>query len=404
MAQQYRFKAKDWQGNKSSGRLTALNKVNALEQLRSRNLVPIDLTERRFPNLLKPLQRIGLRQYNSRDLMIFCRQLSTMLTAGIAVLRALHILSGQMEKQFFQEKLQSASFTLEQGSGLAEALRREGDFFPPFLINMIEAGEESGTLEAVMERMADHYENQHDLEEKIRSATAYPIFITAVACIVVLIMIVFVLPQFAAIFNSMGLEMPLFSRLLLNLGEFTANNWYIILAMPVILIFTFTWFIKTQKGRLKIDRLRLHLPFYGKIYRQTISARFSRTLSTLLASGVTLHKSLGLIDKIIDNRILSLSINNLSSGLNRGESMAETMHNDKYFTPLLAEMVRVGEETGALDQTLNSTAAFYEKEVAYVVERLSTILEPVLLLAVGLFIGFLVFSILSPMYRVFQMI
>lgn len=404
MVQQYRFKATDWQGNKSRGRLTALNKAEALEQLRSRHLVPIDLTEHRFPNLLKPLHKIGLRQYNSRDLMIFCRQLSTMLTAGIAVLRALHILSGQMEKRIFQEKLRSASYTLEQGSGLAEALRRETDFFPPLLLNMIEAGEESGMLEAVMEKMADHYENQHDLEEKIRSATAYPLFITAVACVVVLIMIVFVLPQFAAIFNSMGLEMPLFSRVLLNIGEFAADRWYIILPIPFIFIFIFAWYIKTDEGRFKIDRLRLRLPLYGKIYSQTIAARFSRTLSTLLASGVTLHKSLGLIDKIIDNRIISLSINNLSSGLNRGESMAETMQADKYFPLLLAEMVRVGEETGALDQTLNRTATFYEKEVAYVVERISTILEPVLLLAVGLFIGFLVFSILSPMYQVFQMI
>ncbi|MGM0688865.1 MAG: type II secretion system F family protein [Bacillota bacterium] len=404
MAQQYRFKATDWQGNKSRGRLTALNKAEALEQLRSRHLVPIDLTEHRFPNLLKPLHKIGLRQYNSRDLMIFCRQLSTMLTAGIAVLRALHILSGQMEKRIFQEKLRSASFSLEQGSGLAEALRREKDFFPPLLVNMVEAGEESGNLEAVMERMADHYENQHDLEEKIRSATAYPIFITAVACIVVLVMIVFVLPQFAAIFNSMGLEMPLPSRLLLNLGEFAAGNWYIILALLLIIVVNLAWYAKTVKGRLKIDRLRLRLPLYGKIYSQTIAARFSRTLSTLLASGVTLHSALVLIDKIIDNRVLSRSINDLSGGLSRGESMAVTMGADKNFPPLLAEMVRVGEETGSLDETLNSTAAFYEKEVAYVVERLSTILEPVLLLAVGLFIGLLVFSILSPMYQVFQMI
>ncbi len=410
MASQYRFKAKGWQGKKFSGSFPAANKSEALEHLRSRGLIPLDLKEQPYFSLfqsevlMKVLQNIGFRRCSSRDLMTFCRQLSTMFQAGISLLHALNVLSGQLENQVFRTKLQSASITLEQGSSLAEALRQQQGFFPPLLINMIEAGEAGGLLETVMERMADHYENQHDLEEKIRSATAYPIFITAVAFIVILVMIIFVLPQFAGIFNSIGMEMPMISRLLLDLGEMTASNWHLILGTLFFIACGLTWYAKTEKGRLNVDHLRLRLPLYSKIYSQTIAARFARTLGTLIASGVTLHSALMLVDKTIDNKAISQSISKLSDALSRGEALAAPMQAGKHFPSLLVEMVRVGEETGALDQTLNSTAAFYEKEVAYIVERLSTILEPVLLLAVGLFIGLLVFSILSPMYQVFQMI
>ena len=408
MVSQYRYRAKDWDGNRVCGTIPAVNKFEALDLLRARDLVPTDLKEQRYPGLFSIFSTLNTSQssifgrYSSRDMMILCRQLSTLLRAGVPVLQALNILSTQFEKQIFRVKLQSASFALEQGSSLAEALKQQS--FPPLLINMIEAGETGGILDIIMERMAAHYENQHDLEEKIRSATAYPVFIIAVACAVVLVMIIFVLPQFASIFNSIGLEMPLPSRMLLDLGRFTAGYWHLILPVLLLTACGLTWHSGTEKGRHKVDRIRLRLPLYGKLYRQTVAARFARTLGTLIASGVTLYNALELADKTIDNRVISGSISKLTDALSRGESLAATVQSSLHFPPLLAEMIRVGEETGALDQTLNSAAAFYEKEVAYAVERLSTILEPLLLLAVGLFIGLLVFSILSPMYRVFEMI
>ena len=410
MVTQYRFTAKNWQGQRVSGTISTTSSEEVVNNLRSRNLVPLDIKEQRYWNLfqrgviLTVLKKLGFRQYNSRDLMIFCRQFSTMLQAGVSLLHTLIVLSGQMDKQVIRLKLQSAAVALEEGTCLAYALRQQHDFFPPLLINMIEAGEAGGMLEVVMERMADHYEKQHDLEEKIRSATVYPIFITAVAFIVVVVMITFVLPQFANIFNSIGMEMPFLSRMLLAAGENAVRYWPLIVMLLLFTYFTMVCYTRTEKGRLNFDHLRLHLPLYGKIYSQTIAARFARTLGTLLASGVTLHNALKLVDKIVNNRTISHSINELCNALNRGETMAGSMQTNRHFPSLLVEMVRVGEETGALDQTLHRTAVFYEREVTYVVERLSSILEPALLLIVGLFIGLLVFSILSPMYQVFEMI
>ncbi len=410
MSRHYRYEAKNWNGEKVRGSLTAPGPGEALKAIQSRRLVALEIKEqssliRQLGTVLRSILNVcGFQRCSSRDLMIFCRQFSTMLEAGVSVLQALTVLSAQMENLHFRAKLQDVSMALEQGSDLSGALQAREGFFPPLLYNMTAAGEAGGMLGTVMERMAGHYENRHDMEQKIRSATAYPLFITAVAALVVLVMIVFVLPQFAGIFNAMGMEMPLLSRVLMNAGQVAAARGpYLLLGIPVLAVL-FIWYTATENGRRRVDRLRLVLPLYGKIYRLNTAARFSRTLGTLLAGGVTLHSALDLADRVIGNAIISSSISELSEALSRGETVAGPMTESGSFPPLLVEMVRVGEETGTLEETLDRAALFYEKEVSYIVERLGSVLEPALLLAVGLFIGLLVFSILSPMYKVFEMI
>jgi len=406
----YRFRAVDATGKKVNGSISSESRKEALYILEKRGLYPVILKQNRLTVIpgselfSKIFKLLGFREYRFRDLMLFCRQFSTLLQAGVPVLRALLILSVLLDNQVFRRKLQAAAFALERGTSLAEALDSQSGYFPPLLISMIEAGESSGMLDEVMERVADHYEKQHDLEEKIRSATAYPIFITAIAFIVMAVMIIFVLPQFSNIFNQMGMEMPFFTGFMLSLGENISIYW------PYLVIFIFVSFTglmllaQTKRGRHGIDKLRPRLPLYGPIYRQNTTARFARTLGTLLANGISMHQALRLTDKVIGNTAISESINELSLALSRGESLAGPLLTSKYFPTLLGEMVRIGEETGNLEYTLKKTADYYEKEVSYIVERLSSILEPVLLLIVGSFIGILVFSILSPMYQVFQLI
>ncbi len=410
MSDHYRFTARDWHGKKIQAEISAATRSEALEMLQRRNLVLLDLKKlnpvqvalkKRF---WQALYKLGYRSYSSRDLMIFCRQLATMLQAGIGILHCLRILAAQKELASLQKQIEKAALDLERGASLASALQQSEQAFPPIMISMVEAGEASGQLEAIMEKTADHFEKQHDFAEKIRSATLYPVFIVLVSLVVIGIMVLFVLPQFAGIFHSMGMELPLHTRLLLAFAAIISRYRLLI---PIILILIITgglYLSKTEKGRRKIDRLRLHLPFFGKIYTQTSAARFARTMSALLGSGIGLHRALELTDQVIGNTILAGSLAKIGQALNQGESLAGAMQKEKYFPDLLTEMVRVGEETGAIEHTLNSTALYYEKEVAYVVERLSTILEPVLLLIVGFFIGLLVFSILTPMYQVYEMI
>ncbi len=407
---EYRFKAVSTAGKKVIGTLTAKSKQEALIILESRQLYPIALHEDRISQFFKKvipsvlLCIPGLKLYNSRDLMLFCRQLATMLAAGIPLLRALNILAGQFEKGALRRQLADIALLIEGGSSFAEALEAKPDFFPPMMSGMVEAGEKGGILDQAMNRLADHYEKQHDLEEKIRSATAYPLLICTVAFVVVLIMIVFVLPQFSNIFNQMGLEMPFFSRLLMNAGKWTAGNWPLLLAIFFFLSGSATIALQTDKGRLAADKLHFCIPLYSKIYRQIIAARFARTMGTMVASGLSLHQSIVLADKVIGNKAVSLSLQSLHNALSRGEDMTNSLQNNDYFPLMLAEMVKIGEETGKLDFALEKTAIYYEREVAYAVDRLSSVLEPVLLIGVGLFVGALIFSVLSPMYQIFQLI
>ncbi len=410
MSIEFNYKALDKDGKKLFGRVNARSKQEALIILERQNLYPLRLKENRLTFsavdrfLNQVSKKTGIRRYSSRDLMIFCRQLSTLLQAGVPVLKTLYILAGQLENKLFRRQVRLTAQALEEGAGLAEALDSSKGFFPPFLISMVAAGEAGGALDQTLDRLADHFEKQHDLEEKIRSATAYPLFISAVALVVVAVMIIFVLPQFAGIFNQMGMEMPLLSRLLLSAGSTITDHWPLLVISVIVLMITASLILQTEKGRLLKDRLKPRLPIYGKIYRQTIAARFARTMGTLLAGGLTIHQSLNLADRVVDNQSISQSITSLGSALNRGETLAEPLLETGILPPLLAEMVRIGEETGTLEVTLLKTAGYYEKEVSYIVDRLSSILEPVLLLTVGLFIGLLILSVLSPMYQVFQMI
>ncbi len=410
MAFEYRYRAKNWNGKYEKGVIVAENSSKALENLSARNLVTIELKLDDRQNLqpgnlmLKVLSGFGFRPAGSRELMIFSRQYATMLRSGVSALRGLHILAEQKEIAALRKYTKAAALKVEEGHSLASALRKQENCFPEVMTSMIEAGEASGKLDTIMEKMADHFENQNDFGQKIRSATLYPLFILSVAACVLVVMVVYVLPQFAQIFASTGIEMPLYTRTLLFLAAGAARYRLLI---PVILTAGFVFYryrAKTKKGKEKIDYFRLSLPFFGKIYKMTATARFARTLSTLLASGIGLNVSLSIADKVVGNSVLSTSINRWKESLNQGESMHKAMLGDHYFPSLLAEMVRVGEETGTLDQTLDKTALFYEREVAYIVDRLGSILEPVLLLVVGLVIGLLVLSVLSPMYKIFEMI
>lgn len=385
--------------------------AEASHYLNSRSLHIIELKESLFSRLFRLtimplgfLEKLGFRPYSSRDLMLFCRQLATMLQSGIPLLHALKVLARQLENIAFRTKIDQVQMAVEEGSSFAEALAKQDRFFPPLLIGMVETGETAGVLDTIMDRMAEHYERQHDLEEKLRSATAYPLFISVVALVVILVMIVFVLPQFANIFNSFGMEMPLFSRILLQTGKLTAAYWPLLLLLLLLFYLSLKQFTKTDRGHLLADRFKLRLPIFGKIYRQTAAARFARSLSTLLASGIALHQALKLVDRVVGNLVFSQSIAGLSEALTRGDSLSAQLKEARSFPPLLVEMIRVGEESGTLDYTLNKTALFYEREVAYLVDRLGSLLEPILLLVVGLFIGLIVYSVMSPMYQVFQMI
>ncbi len=406
----FRYNVKSLEGESSQGTLSAPSLRDALEQLRAQEVFVISIKEQgavspsrefSFKSLLENMQK---KKPKSRDFMIFCRQFATMLNAGITVLQILKILAQQSENQAMQERLRDVSLNVERGSDLAGALRKHGDFFPQIMISMVEAAEAGGILDAVMERLATHFQNQHDLEEKIRGATTYPIVVSGLALAVMALMVFFVLPRFADIFGDMGFEMPLLTRILLGISDFVIGYWYISIPLIIVLLFAARRYLRTPGGRDWLDRIQLRLPVYGKIYSIMIVSRFSRTLSTLLASGVSLIPSLELSEKVVNNVALAAALTEARRVIRQGQSLALPLAASGLFPPMLVEMIHIGEESGALDGMLSRTADFYESELTFILDRLSSIIEPVMIIAVGIVVGLLMVSIIQPMFGIYQMI
>ena len=410
MSPRYYFQARDWDGRWRQGDLTAPNLREALAHLRSRNLVVLDLKENGpFFSRCRALWSRAAAAFSparagSRELMVFCRQFGAMLQAGISPLQALQLLTGNMEQPRFREELREVILNLEQGKNLAESFHRQEKYFPAILTGLVAAGEAGGVLGEVMERLAGHFEQQLDLEEKIRAAAFYPLLISAVACAVLGVMILFVLPQFAQIFDSMGITMPPFASALLAAGRFALNHWPALLACLLIVVAGWNFYGRSEQGRCQRDRLRLRLPLVGSYYRQALYARLARTLSMLLGSGINLIAALELAGRAMDNRFLAATLDLTREAVSRGESLADALQGTGFFPALLLEMVRAGEASGTLADLLGHSAAFYEREISYLAARLGTRLEPILLLFVGGLVGALVYAIFTPIFQVFQML
>ncbi|NLA45997.1 MAG: type II secretion system F family protein [Firmicutes bacterium] len=407
----FRYVAKNMEGETDAGTLSAPDLRGAVEQLRARDLFVISIREHGagLQHQEVSLEQIRSRikagkKPKSRDFMVFCRQFATMLQAGITVLQILKIQAQQAENDTLKEKLRDVALDVERGGALAGALAKHGDFFPRIIVSMVEAGEAGGILDTVMERLAEHFQNQHDLEEKIRSSTMYPIIVSALAIVVMAVMVFFVLPTFAKIFEEMGVDLPFFTSALIGLSRFLLRYWYLILGLLLLSAVLLYRYARTPQGRRRFDQLRLRLPVYGKIYSTAIVARFSRTLGTLLSSGVGLVTALELVEKVINNIVLSDVMIEARRVIRQGQMLALPLAASGLFPPMLVEMVHIGEESGALDGMLSRTADFYEGELTFILDRLSTIIEPVLLIGVGLFVALLLISIIQPLFGIYELI
>ena len=408
----FRYIAKDAGGETHSGMLSASDEREAVALLRRRELYILSIRKQAALSLQQPQEapfaslrvRLQEKKPKSRDFMVFCRQFATMMQAGITVLQILKIQAQQLENALLRARLSDIALKVERGGDLAGALEENSDLFPQIVISMVEAGEAGGILDEVMERLADHFENQHDLEEKIRSATMYPIIVSGLAVAVMALMVFFVLPSFAGIFDEMGFEMPLLTRALLALSHFAISYWYLFVAALLLVVLALRRYLATEQGRERLDNLQMRLPLYGKIYSTMIVARFARTLSTLMASGVDLVQSLELMEKVINNTALAAALVEARRMIRQGEPLALPLAASGLFPPMLVEMVHIGEESGALDGMLARTADFYEGELTFILDRLSSIIEPVMLIAVGLFVGLLLISIIQPMFGIYELI
>jgi type IV pilus assembly protein PilC len=404
MAPSYAYRARDRAGRLVEGLMEADSNQLVLNQLREQNLLVLKVEEKKklFPELAG--FSLMSQKVKTKDLAVFSRQFATMISAGVPLLRCLNILQQQGGSKKLQHALAEVSRDLERGMTLSEAMGKQPNVFPVMYINMVEAGEVGGVLEEVLERMANHFEREDEIREKVKSALTYPGMILGIAVLAVIFMLTFVLPTFAELLLSLEVELPAITKFIMNLSNSMITYWYLYLAFATAMIAGASYILKTPQGRYFWDYYSLKLPIYGKMQCKVIVSRFSRTLATLLRSGVPIIASLEVVKKTSNNMVMANSVELAKENIREGQSIAEPLKVSGILPPMAIQMISIGEETGELDSMLEKISFFYDREIESTIARLSTTLEPILLVGIGIIIGGMVLSFMLPMVQIYNSI
>ena len=399
----YSYKVADSSGKVVNGSLEAAEEKEVVARLQGMGYIPIriDLAKggaSRFNlDLSKDISAVFQRVTN-RDLMVFTQDLHALLEAGLPVDKALSILINVAEKEKVRDMIAAILKSVEGGNSLSEAIAKYPKVFNPLYVNMVRAGETGGVLPAVLERLGEFLESSQDLRDYIKSAMVYPLFLVLVGGVSIIIMLTFVIPKFSIIFSDMGGAIPASTQILLGISHGLRDYWWLIVLVLAALIFGIKKYINTQKGRYRTDAYALRLPVVGRLVRSVEVARFSRTLGTLIRSGVPILQALSLVRQIMTNQLVADSLKRVYNRVKEGDTLSQPLGQEAIFPPLAVQMISVGEETGKLDRMLLKVADNYEKKVSNMIKRLVKLLEPAMILAMGLMVGFIVISMLMAVF------
>jgi general secretion pathway protein F len=404
----YEYAALDAKGKKLKGVIDAQSTAAARQKLRESNIYLIDLREssgKKNDSTLKIPAGNFFRKAGSREVTVMTRQLATLLGAGLPLVQSLTTLISQTSHAQLKGILAQIREEVNEGNSLSYSMSRYPQVFPAFYLNMVRAGEASGTLDLVLERLADFSEKQQALKGRVRAALAYPFFMFFVGSIVLFFLVTFVVPNVTKIFDEMHQTLPLITIILIGVSRFLETFWWVILAGLAGAVIGLKYFLtKTERGRTLRDRILLRLPVIGSMNRRMAVARFSRTLGTLLESGVPLLASLEIARNIVGNALISDAIHKASLDVREGQSLSAPLARSGLFPAISVEMISVGEQSGTLEPMLYRIADAYEKEVESSITMLTSLLEPVMILVMGLLVGFIVVSILLPIFEMNQLV
>ncbi|MCX6379434.1 MAG: type II secretion system F family protein [Armatimonadetes bacterium] len=345
----------------------------------------------------------GFGKVKLKDLSIFCRQFSTMIDAGVSLVRALDVLGEQTENPKLKRILREIQTEVESGQTLSKAMQRYPRVFNNLFIGLIRAGEVGGVLEEALQRLSHFLEKDMELKRKVKAALTYPAIVVVVAILIVLGLCTFIVPKFIELFRDLGVkELPWMTQFLVDFSDFLKTRWYIGLAMVAIGWLAIKYFGTTRVGRRVIDRMKLKVPVFGKLGHRIALARFSRTLSTLLVSGVPILQALETVAGTVGNEIIAEAIMNARARIREGDKINEPLLKSKMFPPMVVHMISIGEESGALDQMLSKVAEFYEGEVESALASLTSAIEPIMIVFLGVCVGFIVIAMFLPLISVIQ--
>lgn len=396
----YLYTAKSFSGQKTNGVLEADNMQSFYRILREQQLFCIEVKEKRqtVQNASDQSKPIKLKV---KDLVVFCNQFHVLLMAGVTVIKALDVIYQQTESKNVKKVVLKVYEAVQKGDMLSEAMRKQTGTFPDILINMIESGEASGKLDLVLQRMSEHFEKERKLHSKIISAVTYPVILSIVAIGVVAMLLTFVLPTFLGMFESSNVALPLPTQILLSISGFLTSYWYILLIVIAAAVIAIRKYISTDEGRLKWDRLKLKIPVYKTTTVKIMTARMTRTLATLLSSGIPLLSCIEITSKILGNKVVSDGMLAAREDMSRGSTLSQSVRKIGVFPPMVYSMINIGEESGSLENILEKTSAYYDEEVDVAIQRTLAIFEPALIVIMALVIGFIVISIMLAMFNVY---
>ena len=339
------------------------------------------------------------RRVNSADVAVMTRQLATLVRAGVPLVESVAALTEQVEEEALVRVLTSVRESLNEGTSFAKSLEAHPKVFPPLFVNMVAAGEASGTLESVLERLADFMEAQSRLKGKVVAALAYPVLMTIIGTLLVSLLMVAVVPKVTRIFNNLGQALPWYTRLLIFVSDVMSHYWWLLFGLAGLGIFLFQRWKKTPEGRVKFDTFKIKVPLFGRLNLLVAVARFASTLATLLASGVPLLTAMEIGRNVLENARLQAVVSDAIGSIREGESIAEPLKRSGWFPPMVTHMIAVGERTGQLEAMLENVARAYEADVETKVSALTALLEPLLIVVMGGIVGFIAMSILMPLIQ-----
>ena len=397
----FKWEGKTRTGTIRKGKMEAPDNQSVVAALRKQQIMPI-----RVRSQAKGLQiklPIG-NTVGEKDIVVFTRQLATMIDAGLPLVQCLEILGAQAEKAKFKEVIISVKEDVEKGSTFAEALERHPLVFNELFTNLIMAGEVGGLLDVILNRLSSYIEKAMKLKKRVKSAMVYPAAIVGVSVLVVVVLLVFVIPVFQRMFADFGAALPAPTQMVVSLSEFLRGNILFVIAGVIVAAYLLKRFYRTEKGRMMIDRIFLRLPVFGDLIRKVAVARFTRTLGTLVSSGVPSLDGLNITAKASGNRVSEDAIKKARVSISEGKTIAGPLGESEVFPPMVIQMISVGETTGALDSMLSKIADFYDEEVDNTVGALTSLLEPMMMVFLGLLIGGLMVAMYLPIFKMASVI
>jgi type IV pilus assembly protein PilC len=390
----FEYTARTLKGQLVQDKIELPNRDDVVAHLRKNRMVVVQVREGKAKGGMK----FGAKRITTRDVVIFTRQFATMINAGLPLVQALDILAQQTENKSLADITRQVVYDVESGHTLADALRKHPKGFSDLYVNMVAAGEAGGILDTILVRLAQFLEKNDAIIRKVKGAMVYPAVILGVATIAIAVLLIFVIPTFQSMFASVNMELPLPTKIVIGASDLLTGYWWAILGAIGFILFAINRYYKTPPGRLQIDRLMLHFPVLGDVLRKSAVSRFTRTLGTLISSGVSILDGLEITARTAGNMVIHNAVMESRASIAGGETIAQPLSKSGVFPPMVISMIAVGEQTGNLDEMLSKIADFYDDEVDAAVSTLLSLMEPVMIVVLGVVVGGMVIAMYLPIF------